>query len=398
MSARARRKGGAAPPAAAAEKALRIEYVDVETVALWDVNPKRHDEAGLRRSIMRYGFRDAPIYDATLGALAAGNGRTKVAAAMFREGAEPPEYVIARGGRWMIPVQMGGDAANMDEAVAFAVDHNNLTLGPGFSAIEVARLWDDDGYRGVLGGLAEVEQLPATVDPTAIQAIEAIRALPPADASPSAASVRPVATDALRRHPRYVLDHPPDALAHLAAMIRQFGHRRPVEATAAGDVLAGWDVVEAARALGDAEVPAILHDLAADDPRALKIMVAAPGSLRDVRDDRGWADLLREVKDSAPGGLEGTGFDEEMLAGLVLVTRGEREIADFDAAAAWVGLPSYEQAGKPFKVVINFVTEADRAEFGRVCGIELLNSNRRTATAWWPPKMHDDHGSVKFVG
>jgi hypothetical protein len=53
---------------------LEIRYVPIAEAVPWDRNPKRDDIGSLVQSIQRYGFRDAPIFDSTLGAIAAGNG------------------------------------------------------------------------------------------------------------------------------------------------------------------------------------------------------------------------------------------------------------------------------------------------------------------------------------
>lgn len=93
---------------------LTIVYLPIDQVALWDKNPKRHDVDGLKASILRHGFRDAPIFDATLNALAAGNGRTRVARMLRDEGNPAPRGVrLDEHGGWLVPVQCGVDAATL---------------------------------------------------------------------------------------------------------------------------------------------------------------------------------------------------------------------------------------------------------------------------------------------
>lgn len=126
---------------------LKIAYLPVRLVALWERNPKRHDLEGIKESIRRYGFRDAPIFDNTLnggeGGLAGGNGRTTALAEMEEGGEDPPKGIIVKDQIWTMPVQMGIDAESEAEAIAFALDHNTLTLGDKFSAKESIRLWDE---------------------------------------------------------------------------------------------------------------------------------------------------------------------------------------------------------------------------------------------------------------
>ena len=63
--------------AAVTDKGIRLSiiYVRLSQARKWEKNPKRHDFDKLIASLRRYGFRDAPIYDETLGALVGGNGR-----------------------------------------------------------------------------------------------------------------------------------------------------------------------------------------------------------------------------------------------------------------------------------------------------------------------------------
>jgi hypothetical protein len=144
---------------------LHIQYVPLDKVAEWDENPKKHDLLKIAASIREHGFRDAPIFDATLQALVAGHGRCKALKHLRDAGNLPPRGIKAgNDGDWYVPVQFGVDAMSAAAAKAFAIDHNNLTLGPEFGVFETARLWDDEGYKAVLLELNEVEILPVTVD------------------------------------------------------------------------------------------------------------------------------------------------------------------------------------------------------------------------------------------
>ncbi len=90
---------------------LRIEYVPLAEVARWDRNPKKHDLAGLKDLIRRHGFRDAPIFDKTLGAIVAGNGRATALEQMCADGEAPPEGIRIHPKKgWLMPVQLGLDA------------------------------------------------------------------------------------------------------------------------------------------------------------------------------------------------------------------------------------------------------------------------------------------------
>ena len=144
-------------------KLLRIEYIPLPQVTRWDRNPKIHDLDSLASSIRRYGFRDAPIYDATLGALVAGNGRSLAIQRIKDAGESPPDGVaLDEHGDWMIPVQFGNDAASVAVAEAFAIDHNNLTIS-GAPGVDIAAIWDSEAYAGVLSALRDGAELPETV-------------------------------------------------------------------------------------------------------------------------------------------------------------------------------------------------------------------------------------------
>lgn len=131
---------------------LRIEYLELDKIARFDRNPKKHDVGALVTSIKRYGFRDAPIFDGTLKALVAGHGRLKALEAIRGEGAAAPEGIRAtESGQWLVPVQMGVDSKSAVEAKAFLIDHNTLTLSGGDLGVDaMLRLYDQDGLGDLL--------------------------------------------------------------------------------------------------------------------------------------------------------------------------------------------------------------------------------------------------------
>ncbi len=85
-----------------------------------------------------------------------------------------------------------------------------------------------------------------------------------------------------------------------------------------------------------------------------------------------------------------------MLANLVMVTRPESEIKDFDAAAEWVGMPDYDPSPEPKRIVVSFRNEDDRAEFAR--RLDVLLDDTMRMSIWWPNKEKDDISSVRFDG
>jgi hypothetical protein len=135
---------------------------------LWERNPKLHKIGDLVTSIEKYGFQEAPKYDSTLNAIKSGNGRVEALFQMERGGHDLPRGLgrLKDTGEWVMPVMVGTDAESAALARQFAIDANNLMLSGGdFTALDMARLWDQKEYLSVLSELAEMEAgLPVSVD------------------------------------------------------------------------------------------------------------------------------------------------------------------------------------------------------------------------------------------
>jgi len=158
---------------------ITIEYIPLSQAVLWDENPKQHDIGKIVQSIRNYGFADPPKFDAGLGALVYGNGRTHALRMMKQGGEDPPRGILVDGeGNWLTPVKFGVDAGSLEAAKAFAIDHNNLTLGDAFEVWDVAKIWDEDAYTAMLQELATDDTLPVTVDGDDLDALLRENALP----------------------------------------------------------------------------------------------------------------------------------------------------------------------------------------------------------------------------
>ena len=149
-----------------ATERLELRYVPLDQARRWDANPKRHDFEALIRSIETHGFGDPPKFDATLDALTYGNGRTEALERMRAVGKEPPRGIgILEGGEWAVPVIFGVDAASHAAAVAFAIDHNNLTLlGGNLKLEDLLGIWDEEGLRQILEDAPDAGSLLASMD------------------------------------------------------------------------------------------------------------------------------------------------------------------------------------------------------------------------------------------
>jgi len=133
----------------------------------WAQNAKRHDIEQVARAIQRYGFRDPVAIDENIG-IAEGNGRTEALGLMKERGLEAPRGIVVEDGEWLVPTLIGMDAVSEAEAKAYAVDHNNLTLGGGsFLAQDVLRLWDEGLYQI----FTEPESLPVSFEDEALKAL-----------------------------------------------------------------------------------------------------------------------------------------------------------------------------------------------------------------------------------
>ena len=131
---------------------LELRYIPLVQATKWDDNPKKHALDALVVSIETHGFGDPPKFDATLGALVYGNGRTEALERMRLAGKEPPRGVaVLEDGGWAVPVIFGVDAESRAAAVAFAIDHNNLGLMGGNIAFEdMLSMWDEEGLKKAL--------------------------------------------------------------------------------------------------------------------------------------------------------------------------------------------------------------------------------------------------------
>lgn len=119
---------------------LRIEYIDLGVVALWENNHKLHDIGGVINSIEKYGYKDPAKYEPKLnggrGGIVEGNGRSEALAIMREEGYGRPRGILEDSeGRWYVPVLFGVDAESEAVAEAYGIDHNSLTLGGGDASL-----------------------------------------------------------------------------------------------------------------------------------------------------------------------------------------------------------------------------------------------------------------------
>jgi len=213
--------------------------------------------------------------------------------------------------------------------------------------------------------------------------------------------VKMVPIGKLKPHPKNYRDHPDDQLDHITKSIEDHGLYRNIVVANDMTILAGHGVVKAATKKGIKEVPVVQLDIGPNDPAALRLLAGDNeiGKLALV-DDRALTEMLKEIKDSGDGALLGTGYDESMLAALVMVTRPASEIASMDEAAEWVGMPEYQAEDLPFRLMVLFGSNEDREAFLSHIGADDKTVVSRRASIWsvqWPLKdSRDDWRNVKF--
>ena len=177
---------------------LPVQYVEANLDQMvWEDNSKIHDPGGIWESVLRHGMIDPGKWDDKLnggkGGIQYGNGRTvsivKKLAHLERSGGDRPRGIPVRksDGAWCIPIKFGVNATSESEAIAGAIDHNNLVAGGGDSSV----FWDKAAYMKQLKDLEELHALPVTIDDEALKALEEAMAeeaqgqKPPPKPSPS---------------------------------------------------------------------------------------------------------------------------------------------------------------------------------------------------------------------
>ena len=145
---------------------LELRYIPLSQATRWDQNPKRHDIGALIESIERHGFGDPPKFDARLDGLVYGNGRTEALEQMRADGRQPPRGILTTDeGEWAVPVIFGVDAESEAAAVAFAIDHNNLTLlGGDLGFGDLLQIWDEAELQAVLDATPDASELLVSLD------------------------------------------------------------------------------------------------------------------------------------------------------------------------------------------------------------------------------------------
>lgn len=202
--------------------------------------------------------------------------------------------------------------------------------------------------------------------------------------------------DALLPHPDNYKQHPDDQTLHLMQSIRDFGLFRSVVISADNYLLVGHGVTEALRRLGMQYVPVVRLTIDHDAPLALKLLVADNEiDHLGIIDDRKLSLILKNVLDADT--LNGTGYDQAMLANLVMVSRSGHEIKDVNHAREWVGLPEFTAVAEPaYRLIIHFETADERDRFDREYRLPILKRETKTWSTTYPFRERDDLKNIRF--
>lgn len=139
----------------AATGEMKLEWVPLADALRHERNPKDHDEALIRASVLRFGFNDPLAVNEATGKLLEGHGRLTVLSEMKAGGDEPPERVKVRkkDGEWLVPMVRGLSFEDEAEAEAYMVAHNRASESGGWVDTMLGQMLKD--FDGADKGLWE---------------------------------------------------------------------------------------------------------------------------------------------------------------------------------------------------------------------------------------------------
>lgn len=125
-----------------------LEYMPLEQLIRAPRNPKQHDLGTIHDSLTRFGFINPTLIDERTGKLVAGHGRLDTLQRLKAMGKNPPARVIEQNGSWLIPVIRGISFENDQEAEAYLLADNQLTMIGGWDEEELAQTLSDLAAQG----------------------------------------------------------------------------------------------------------------------------------------------------------------------------------------------------------------------------------------------------------
>lgn len=185
-------------------------------------------------------------------------------------------------------------------------------------------------------------------------------------------------------NPRVIKD---DRFAKLVASIKSFPEMlrlRPIVVNAQMVVLGGNMRLRACQAAGLTEIPVVVAgSLTAEQQREFVIKDNVGFGEWD------WDALANEWSDTPLRDWAVDVPDVGEFDKVSMVNRG-------DETSEWIGMPQFEPADKPFKIVISFDTVETRTEFAKRVGLPIQNTASATWSNSWPLIPRDDIKNIRY--
>lgn len=199
-----------------------------------------------------------------------------------------------------------------------------------------------------------------------------------------------VERDTIRPHPENYRGHPEDQVAHIIESINRNGIYRPLVVSSDDVILAGHGLYLALVELGISPVPITRVPFAHDDVDALALLVGDNEIANLVDDsDAKLINLLLRISDTDTDLLLGTGYDEQQLVALQVLTAPPK--SGWDPLAEWND--SEEAPFEPgerdvWRLNISFRSEGERQAFIDDLGEQVHGTvrfkERQWVTMWGP--------------
>jgi hypothetical protein len=177
---------------------IRIEYTALSTLLRAPRNAKKHDVAALRQSMERWGFTQPLAINEATGRLVEGHGRLDVLQSLKAEGVKAPARVTVKKSEWYVPVVRGLSFASEQEAEAYLVAANQLTIAGGWDerllGETIASLKASNaGFAGLGFDQGKLDALAASFAPAVAEVVAALPSTPAPEPIAPVAAPAPVA-------------------------------------------------------------------------------------------------------------------------------------------------------------------------------------------------------------
>jgi len=327
------------------EVAIEAREMDIDSISMYSKNSKKHPESQIKNlvaAIQRFGFTQ-PIVVNDNNTILAGHGRFEAA---------------RRLGLKTVPVRIvaGLTAA---EQKAYVIADNKIAE---------QSLWD---YENLESEISSISGLDLGQDLNSLLDYNTF----------VTTKIEQVPVGELKPHPENYKTHPESQLEHLKKSIQEHGIYRNIIIATDGTILAGHGVVNAAKSLGLASVPCLRTNLEANDVKALKILTA-DNEISHMGDAnaRELTDVLKKIL--VDDDLLGTGYDQQKLEALLMVSRSKDELKQLNDED-WDNSLDFSPMDNAIKCVVSFENEQDRLDFFKTLGVSHTD---KTKKLWWPVK------------